>query len=410
MSKARDGAPPAEVGAPPVAASRVFELDILRGVAIFLVLTTHSPSLIGESGWLRPVDLFIHQFGWTGVDLFFVLSGYLIGRLLFSEIDRHGSLDVGRFLLRRMLRIWPAYYILLAFAFLMTTFTEGGLAQAWSETWRCLIHVQNFKIVGPRDHLWTLAVEEHFYLALPLYLAVVVRKIARERHTTVVRNTWLVLAVVCLGLRIVTYLQDPTRLRYPTYLCIDALFFGVYLAQLRAARLERLESLAERRWLFPVALALMVPAALFKGLVRETIGFTGLYLGYGLVLVGLVHRRRGQSPLDKLVDSKLARWTAALGTSSYSIYLWHREIWTWRSYEFGLWAGQKLGLPQTLTWALHTVLYVVVGAASGMLLERVIETPVLALRNRLFPPRTPASPPAPAAFGSPSGQSSPQST
>ncbi|MFT3925217.1 MAG: acyltransferase [Myxococcales bacterium] len=380
--------------APASAAKRVTELDLLRGVAIVLVLATHSPSERGESGWLRPLDAFIHQFGWTGVDLFFVLSGYLIGGLLFSEIRKFGSLDVRRFVLRRMLRIWPAYYLCLAFAFFIFIVREGFTpSAAWEQLWPSLLNIQNFFGGGPRgrDQLWSLGVEEHFYLALPLYLGLLARKADRLGTSRLVPLTGLVLGVVCLGLRVYTYVIEPTRLRYPTYLCLDALFFGVVLAYFKAYRSSVLQSIANAGWSLPVALLSMVPAALFPGFVRETVGFTGLYLGYGLILLKLIYRPRQGTLVDRVAEARAAGWLAAFGTSSYSIYLWHREFWTWEVYLNTLALGQRLHLPRELTWFLHTVLYMVAGAVTGIVFDRLLEQPIMNLRNRWFPARdTPA--------------------
>src|SRR5262245_48091619 len=97
------------------ARTRRLELDVLRGVAILLVLQ-HHPQLspLWRSGILQPVALSLWRFSWSGVDLFFVLSGFLIGGLLLDELRRTGTLDVRRFFIRRAFKIWPSYFVLLA--------------------------------------------------------------------------------------------------------------------------------------------------------------------------------------------------------------------------------------------------------------------------------------------------------
>jgi peptidoglycan/LPS O-acetylase OafA/YrhL len=137
---------PSQGGAATSTPSRVLQLDVLRGAAILLVLGAHAPSVApGWSGKLRPLDAFIHRFGWTGVDLFFVLSGFLIGGLLFAELKKYGRLDVRRFLIRRALRIWPPYYILLIVVLIRMTIQPGStLEYAWSKTWVAFVHIQNF--------------------------------------------------------------------------------------------------------------------------------------------------------------------------------------------------------------------------------------------------------------------------
>lgn len=96
---------------PPSSTKRVVELDVLRGIAIALVILTHlpfdpDPTVLGHTLLEK-----IKYKGWSGVDLFFVLSGFLISGLLFKEMSRTGTIRVGRFLLRRGLKIWPAYYV-----------------------------------------------------------------------------------------------------------------------------------------------------------------------------------------------------------------------------------------------------------------------------------------------------------
>ena len=101
------------------------------------------------------------------MDLFFVLSGFLVGGLLFNELRGRGKLDVPRFLIRRGFKIWPSYYVYLAaVAVLMARRSVPGLAASLLPN---LLNVQNY-FGTPLQHTWSLAVEEHFYLALPLLL------------------------------------------------------------------------------------------------------------------------------------------------------------------------------------------------------------------------------------------------
>jgi len=113
------------------------------------------------------------------VDLFFVLSGFLIGGLLVSELHHHGHIDIGRFLIRRGLKIYPPHFVFIGYLMLMpvakailagnnvwTTFTTE-----WGKYWPNLLFLHNYVGTNPAGHTWTLAVEEHFYLLLPFLLA-----------------------------------------------------------------------------------------------------------------------------------------------------------------------------------------------------------------------------------------------
>jgi peptidoglycan/LPS O-acetylase OafA/YrhL len=364
--------------APTRAGARNLQLDILRGVAILMVLVFHSPlAQPGEAGVLRPLDL-VFRFGWSGVDLFFVLSGYLIGGLLFAEIKKYGTFDMRRFLIRRMLRIWPPYYCLLLVMFVRTALEPGsGLSDSWSKCWPAFIHITNF-IETPRTQLWSLAVEEQFYLLLPIFLWALLR-FQKGNPLTAVPWACAILGVACLALRFLFVFGLHSEPRLP----MDALFFGVNLAYLHAFKPDFLPGIAKRGFvLVLVALILFLPAFLRTGPIRHTIGLTSLYLGYGLILVWFVYLPPGSWML-----SPAARFVAFIGTHSYSIYLWHRDT-SWEAYELALSAGRKLGLPSEATWALHTFAYVASSVVGGIILGRLIETPVQKIRERLFPPRS----------------------
>ncbi|MDB4912953.1 MAG: acyltransferase family protein [Gemmatimonadetes bacterium] len=90
---------------------RMFSMDIVRGVAVALVLLNHMPmGTLPPATWFESFVRTLQDAGWVGVDLFFVLSGYLISRILFQEIDRTGTIALGRFWLRRGFKIWPSYF------------------------------------------------------------------------------------------------------------------------------------------------------------------------------------------------------------------------------------------------------------------------------------------------------------
>jgi peptidoglycan/LPS O-acetylase OafA/YrhL len=361
---------------PAAPAARVLQLDVLRGVAILSVLAAHSPSVApGWSGRLRPLDAFLHRFGWTGVDLFFVLSGFLIGGLLFAELKKYGRLDVRRFLVRRALRIWPPYYILLIVVLIRTAMQPGGTyAYAWSRTWVAFVHIQNF-VECPRTQLWSLAVEEQFYLLLPIFLWVLTRK---RGTVALAAIPWAsaFLSVFFLAQRFVFVSATRLDRRIP----MDALFFGVNLAYLHAHKPQVLQSLVRYRFLLlACAGALFLSSLLAKGPLQLTLGLTGVYIGYGIVLMSFFYLKPG-----KWADWPATRLVAFVGTYSYSIYLWHRDT-SWGAYEAALRAGNALALPHEVTWLLHTFAYIAAAVLGGVLLGWLIEVPVQRIRERLVP-------------------------
>ena len=140
-------------------------LDLLRALAIVVVVIYHA----GIMGF--PLSGNVHRFGWIGVDLFFVLSGYLIGGQLLAPLLRGQRIYLGTFFARRALRIMPAYFVVLAIYFLLPSLRE--YPEMSQPLWKFLLSVQNIALHGGTafSHAWSLAVEDQFYLVLPFLFA-----------------------------------------------------------------------------------------------------------------------------------------------------------------------------------------------------------------------------------------------
>lgn len=217
----------------------------------------------------------IHRFGWIGVDLFFVLSGYLIGGQLVAPLARGQSIKLGRFFARRALRILPAYLVILAIYVFLPAWREFP---AMFPPWKFLISVQN---IGLRpgtafSHAWSLGVEDQFYLTLPFILLAVA---GRRRVAIVVP---CVIVILGFALRWFLAVQNVdqtgvgfrayyTLIYYATWTRLDPLVFGVVLAAIEKFRprwWERLMNLAPWVWLPGLVL---IAYALYLG---ETENFT----------------------------------------------------------------------------------------------------------------------------------------
>ena len=143
-------------------------LDLLRAFAILVVVIYHAALF----GFKLPGR--VDRFGWIGVDLFFVLSGYLIGGQLLAPLARSRSIDLWRFFARRALRIIPAYFVILAVYAFLPSWREYP---EMSPLWKFVLSVQNISLHGGTafSHAWSLAVEDQFYFLLPLILILVSR-------------------------------------------------------------------------------------------------------------------------------------------------------------------------------------------------------------------------------------------
>jgi peptidoglycan/LPS O-acetylase OafA/YrhL len=175
--------------------SRLPQLDLLRGIAVLLVIARHFPIGYSDAGQLAPFVKIAFDFGWTGVDLFFVLSGFLVGGLLFKEWQRRSALDIRRFLVRRAFKIWPAYfiYVIVMGVFYLWDGSLGPPRQLLTLIFPNFLHLQSY-VLTPFTHTWSLSVEEHFYLALPLVLLLV----ANRHHERVHALKIMLLIAACV--------------------------------------------------------------------------------------------------------------------------------------------------------------------------------------------------------------------
>jgi peptidoglycan/LPS O-acetylase OafA/YrhL len=362
---------------------RLKQLDVLRGVAILLVLGHHTPRVPAEFAWpLRELLGALRRCGWAGVDLFFVLSGFLVSGLLFREYQRHGEIRFARFFTRRGFKIYPAFYTYLFGSTLVKLATGHPvpLDALVSET----LFVQNY---GPalQGHTWSLAIEEHFYLMLPLLLIALARRGGDGRDCF--RPLLAIFAAVtgvALALRFQAALAHPyaqqTHL-FPTHLRIDSLFFGVVLSYLFHFHRGRcLAAVNAHGRLLLLASAVLVSPILFLGLGKQlflqTVGFTFVYLGFGGFLMVSVCRPPSGGRVSSIV--------AFVGFYSYSIYLWNKNVLSLGT------SGVNRLLGPAAPYPVESAVYVLGAIAVGIVMARVVEVPFLALRDRWFPSRSEA--------------------
>jgi len=367
-----------------VPTARSVQLDVLRAVAILLVLGGHiSISLAKPGGIVGSIAWMWRQWGAFGVPLFFTLSGYLVGGLLISEFRRHGQIDIARFIIRRGLKIYPAYFVFLAYLVTMPTLKgEAPLSTLLSKYWANILFLQNYIGPNPAGHTWSLAVEEHFYLTLPFLLLAFVR---------FGRMTWI--APLCLlapfvGTVVRTISAaagDPYIHNFPstmaaTHLCLDGLLVGVGVRALAELSPYRFAGLRAWRWPLLIAgplvlstIALPLPPFMGVGLDRilpiSAISATAL-------LIGVLHLR---------LEGGGSNAVAWIGKYSYGIYLWHVTI---IGFVTRVILARVPGEGQTAHWVFAATAITVAAILFGAAMSRLVEWPVLALRDRLFPSRS----------------------
>lgn len=355
---------------------RLAILDALRAIAVLLVLGRHIldveheiPSALGAV--LRPWN----RFGWIGVDLFFVLSGFLVSGLLFQEYRRHSRIRPFWFLGRRGFKIYPGFYFLL----LVTWLSFGDRVPKRLYLSEALF-VQNY-LGFIWNHTWSLAVEEHFYLGLTFTLWALARfRPMPDPFRGLLYYGPAILALV-LALRVRAFWNhgEEDYLLLPTHFRLDALLFGTLLAYGWSFHRDELGAWVRRfHWsIAAVSLALLAPCLLLPlegNFVVNTVGLTTNYLGFGGLVILAVVAAEHPSP----TRTRALRPLSAIGFYSYSIYLWHMPV---NILTNGL-------LPPLVGRPASIAAYFVGTVAFGWLTAKLIEMPFLRLRDRLLPSRT----------------------
>ena len=333
----------------------------------------------GLFGLTLPWDC--QRFGWIGVDLFFVLSGYLIGGQLLAPLATGNRIGLSRFLWRRALRILPAYFVVLA---IYVVFPGQREFPVLPPLWKFLAFVQNVGLRGGTafSHAWSLCVEAQFYLVLPFVLWLIVPR----RHAGMVVGVAVILTGIVLRALIAYYhpaLPPDTGVSwrafqrliyYPTWTRLDPLVFGVGLAGLEQYCPSEWNCLTHHAgWLLLPGFA-SIACGLYLGdgdvltLTACIWEFPLIALGMSLLLVCAVSQRL---PFRRL----RLPGAAFLASIAYSVYLSHKLAIHWTLAVCG-------SLHLALTAAVAIVLNLSLIGLVGALLFFTVERPFLQLRRR----------------------------
>ncbi len=297
--------------------THIYALDGLRGIAVLMVMIFHFH-------W-QPLSPFIQKiaiFGQTGVDLFFVLSGFLITRILL--VTKHNKNYFNNFYCRRILRIFPLYYgFLILIYFVLPRFNIGNTPPFNHQLWYYL-YLQNIPdtFIGIQNdncgHFWSLAVEEHFYLFWPFLVY----------YLSPIRLMWASFGIIILSLIIrIILVNFHLEVFYFTPCRFDALAIGALLAYFEYK--EKL--LAYRKYLLNLGIfsfILLITTWLFTGAkhlyLLQVIKFPIVATFY-FSIVGYASIQHPDHIISKILSSRLLLFT---GKISYSLYVFHCLVYS----------------------------------------------------------------------------------
>ncbi|MGE8207309.1 acyltransferase family protein [Heyndrickxia sp. NPDC080065] len=302
-------------------------IDGLRGLAVIAVIIYHLNSQWAPGGFL-------------GVTIFFVLSGYLITDILIAEWDKHGKINMKDFWLRRARRLLPAFFVMLIFVVAwITLFDRSFLVNLRNNVFASLFYVSNWWFIfhevsyferfappSPLNHLWSLAVEEQFYIIFPLLLIVGLRFIHKRRTLAIITILIALLSAIAMAI----FYQpgtDPSRVYYGTDTRAFSLLIGASLAMLFPSRkmIPNISKKIRRRInligtaSFIVLICSIVQIDEFNGFIYRG-GMALLSIVTACLIVGIVHP---VSFIGKALSFRPLIW---IGVRSYGMYLWQFPV------------------------------------------------------------------------------------
>ncbi|WP_137939412.1 acyltransferase [Chitinivorax sp. B] len=366
-------------------------LDLMRAIAILWVMLFHA--MVG--GLSLPGNN-IARFGWMGVDLFFVLSGFLIGSQLLQTLKTTGTVSCGRFYLRRAFRILPAFWVMVVLYFNLPGIREFQEIQPW---WQFLTFTENllidYSIPKAFSHVWSLCVEEHFYLLLPVLVW------AMARRPSAVNVVVVSVSIILGGLLLRWYVwqhdlapvqgivEGPgnffqlyiERIYYPTYTRLDGLLAGVALAIVNVYHPKQWAWLMLRA--NGLLLAGVVGMACSLYLFVDRFAFLPAVIGFPLLSWSLAMLVAAAASPFSLIGRFRLPGVTVVATLAYSLYLTHKAVFHCVQVQW----GNKLMANPVLAYVCYGGAALVAGGGLYWLVER----PGLHLRDWLLGHAMPAA-------------------
>lgn len=352
------------------------ELDFLRGIAIILVLIRHSD-----------ISINLVYMGWIGVDLFFVLSGFLVSGLIFREYQKTETFNLKRFFIRRGFKIYPLFYV---------TTIPYTLLKIYNGDWNTLhflgdlLFLQNY--VSEWGYLnpagWSLAVEEHFYILLSLLALITLKRKKRNKNLSKSFGLWIILFMILpLVARILAFFYWSEGANHEkitsSHFRIDSLMSGVLVSYLFTFKFDALKEFVRLYlnwlWLVIVLGLLWTPFInIFQSDFVKVFGFTLVYISFASLLLVFLFVDQIYNKIKAVFSPMIGSTFVKIGVSSYAIYLIHTLVNI---------AWERI-VPETNIFGASYLIFAITSLISilaGILLTRIIEKPFLQYRDRKYP-------------------------
>ncbi|MFT3781446.1 MAG: acyltransferase [Nibricoccus sp.] len=361
-----------------VPTKRLPGLDLLRAIAILWVLLFHGMT----EGLGAPLPA-LGKLGWMGVDLFFVLSGYLIGSQLLKAYASGQTPNIGSFYLRRAFRILPTYWVIVTLYSVFPILRESSGMQP---TWQFLTFTENFLIDYKHNrtfsHAWSLCVEEHFYLIFPLLVWLLMRKPSWK--STVATGLFIMGGGMLLRAYIwCNYVNVPhpqgmpyvEMIYYPTHARLDGLLAGVMLVSIQWFRPRLWRWTMDNSYL--VLGAGVVSIAVAICVARARTDFNASVFGFPLLSLSLALVAAGCISTKSIFGKFSIPGAKAIATITFSLYLSHKMTWH----------AVRTFWPESVAKGGTQALLIYAGSAFlvGALLYFTVERTFLLLRKSIFP-------------------------
>ena len=345
-------------------------LDTLRAAAILMVIPRHAWELL-SGDFVGPFLKPIFKAGWIGVDLFFVLSGFLIGSQLLQTVERDGKVNFRRFYFKRSLRIMPSYYAVLALYFIWPAFREKPEIDP---AWRFIFYVMNYGRKGEAfSHAWSLCVEEHFYLVFPMIIAACLWRPKLFRAAYLIPGVLIGVVVMRYYLWTIDAPFYPSVYR-PSHTHLDGLTVGVALAALREWKHGIWQNFVSRPTLLLISGLILVGCGVYDSFpqpIAYVFSFSFVSVGFGAIVAAAL------SPGYWLSTRKVPG-AATIAMLAFTLYLTHKQMIHMAAQIVGDYKDHRFTT---------TFLALVLITMAAYVVHLGVERPMLSLRDRLLTQR-----------------------